>query len=232
MTKHPSFYVQKLKSEVPNTLYEMEYSPELCNTTLYSISKNPKKSIINWSYAFDLYCESESYNTILTSIIFIGGILGSLFILPLPDKYGRAILKYIALASLILHLNLLCIVGPIHIISINFMGGMISQIFPIGYALFIEFFPKNKNGILVGILNAIYSLTGVLFCLFFLFAHNWRLLFLITSVIHSYYTYITIKYFIESPRWLHYIGNKRSIQNNNPDIINKLGTTFKEREII
>ena len=250
LTKHPSFYVQKLKSEVPNTIYEMEYSPELCNMTLYSISKNPKKSIINWSYTFYLYCERESYNTILTSIIFIGGILGSLFILPLPDKYGRAILKYIALVSLILHLNLLCIVGPIHIIFINFMGGMISQIFPIGYALFIEFFPKNKNGILVGILNAVYSLTGVLFCLFFLFANNWRLLFLITSVIHSYYTYITIKYFIESPRWLHSIGNEEGcisaitevaffndriqqwndFQKNNPDIINKLGTTFLEKE--
>ena len=107
LTKHPSFFVKKLNSNDPNKIYEMEYNQELCDTTLYEISKNPKKSIINWSYTFDLYCERESYNTIMTSIIFVGGMLGTLFILPLPDKYGRAIiLKYITLISLILHLNL------------------------------------------------------------------------------------------------------------------------------
>ena len=250
LTKHPSFIVQKLKTEDPNKLYEMEYSPQLCNATLYSISKNPKKSIINWSYTFDLYCDKESYNTILSSVVFLGGMIGSLFILPLPDKYGRSILKYISLISLILHLNLLGIVSPIHIIIINFLGGMFNQIFALGYALFTEFFPKNKNGILIGIYNAAYSLTGVLFCIFFFFANNWRLLFLITTLIHCHYTYITFKYFIESPRWLHSVGNKEGcigalteiafingriqqwndFQKKNPDTINNLGSVLLEKE--
>ena len=251
LTKHPSFFVKKLNSDDPNKIYEMEYSQELCDTTLYEISKNPKKSIINWSYTFDLYCERESYSTIMTSIIFVGGMLGTLFILPLPDKYGRAIiLKYITLISLILHLNLFLSIGPIHLILINFIGGIFSQIFALGYALFTEFFPKNKNGLLIGIYNAIYPLAGVLLSFFFLFANSWRLLYLITFLIHCYYTYITFKYFIESPRWLHSIGDKEgcigslteiaiynerveqwnNFKDNNQDLINKLGTPNLENE--
>ena len=251
LTKHPSFFVKKLNSNDPNKIYEMEYNQELCDTTLYEISKNPKKSIINWSYTFDLYCERESYNTIMTSIIFVGGMLGTLFILPLPDKYGRAIiLKYITLISLILHLNLFLSIGPIHLILINFIGGIFSQIFALGYALFTEFFPKNKNGLLIGIYNAIYPLAGVFLSFFFLFANSWRLLYLITFLIHCYYTYITFKYFIESPRWLHSVGNKEgcigalaelafyngkveewnNFQKNNLDLINKIGTALLEKE--
>ena len=49
LTKHPSFFVKKLKSENPNKIYEMDFSDELCNSSLYQITKNPKKSINNWS---------------------------------------------------------------------------------------------------------------------------------------------------------------------------------------
>jgi MFS family permease len=252
LTKHPSFFVKKLKSENPNKIYEMDFSDELCNSSLYQITKNPKKSINNWSYTFDLYCERESYNTIMTSIIFVGGMIGTLFILPLPDKYGRAkILKLVTLISLILHFNLLFSSGPIHLILINFIGGIFSQIFALGYALFTEFFPKSKNGLLIGIYNAIYPFSGVLFCIYFILANNWRLLYLITSIIHCYYTYITFKYFIESPRWYHSVGDKEKclesltelaiyngtidgwniFQKKNPDLINKIGTPFLEKEI-
>ena len=89
LIKYPNFFVKKLNSDNPNKVYEMDYFPELCNPSLYKISKNPKKSIINWSYIFDLNCERKIYITIMTSIIFIGAMLGSLLILPLPDKYGR-----------------------------------------------------------------------------------------------------------------------------------------------
>ena len=227
----------------------MEYSKELCDSNLYEIIKNPKKSVINWSYSFDLYCDKDIYNTIITSLIFVGGMIGTLLIVPLPDKYGRAkILKYIVIISLIFHLNLLFNIGPIHLIIINFLGGLFCQIFLIGYALFTEFFPKEKNGLYIGIYNAVYPLEGIFLCFFFMFSSSWRLLYLITTLSHIYYTYITIKYMAESPRWLHSIGDKEKclgalteiafhnnrtqewnkFQNNNQDIINKLGTPYLE----
>ena len=251
LTKNPSFFVKKLKSDDPNKIYEMEYTDELCDSTLYEIIKNPEKSLINWSYTFDLYCNRQSYSTIITSIIFIGGMLGTLLILPLPDKYGRAkILKYVNFISLILHFNLLFSFGPIHLILINFIGGFFGQIYVLGYAIFTEFFPKEKNGFLIGLYNAIYPFVGIFLCLFFLFFNNWRLLYLITSLMHCYYTYITFKYFVESPRWLHSIGNKEEcigalneisfyngkeeqwndFKNKNSELINKIGTIFLEKK--
>ena len=116
--------------------------------------------------------------------------------------------------------------------------------------LFTEFFPKSKNGLLIGIYNAIYPLSGVACCLFFLFSKSWRLLYLLTSIFHIYYTYIVFKYFLESPRWLHSVGRKEEcietltklaeyngrqeqwidFQKNNQDIINKIGTPYLEKD--
>ena len=79
---------------------------------------------------------------------------------------------------------------------------------------------------------------------FFIYPIHWRYLYIITVLIHCHYTYITYKYFIESPRWLHSVGDKNGclnslneiaiynqreelwnkFKNNNLDLINKLGT--------
>ena len=251
LTKPPSFFVQKLKSDDPNKIYELEYNKELCDSTLYKIIKNPSKSIINWAYTYELYCEKEIFVTTITSIIFIGTMIGTLFLGPVIDKYGRSItLKICVSISLILHLNLLFCLGPFHLIIINFIGGLFFSIYSMGYSLFTEFFLKSKNGILIGIYNSIYPFAGILFCFFFIVSYNWRILYLITSTIHFYYTYIVFKYFLESPRWLHSVGNKEGcletltqlaiyngrqeqwldFKNKNKHIINKIGTPFLEKE--
>ena len=251
LTKHPSFFVQQLKSDDPNEVFEMEFNNELCNSSIYKIIKNRERSVINWSYTYDLYCEKETYITVITSIVFVGGMIGTLTITPLLDKYGRSlILKICVSISLILHLNLLFCTGVFHLIIINFLGGIINPIFSVGYALFTEFYPKSKNGILIGIYNAAYPLAGILFCFFFMISYSWRALYLITSLIHLYYTYLVFRYFLESPRWLHSVGNKEkclgtltelalyngrkeqwiNFQNKNKDLINKLGTPFLEKD--
>ena len=130
LTKYPSFLVQKLKDGDSNKIYELEFSPELCNSNLYKITKSQNKSVINWSYTFDLYCERDTYITTITSIYFVGQMIETLFIIPLSDKYGRSIiLKTTVIISLILHLNLLLSIGPIHLIIINFIGGIFLQFF-------------------------------------------------------------------------------------------------------
>ena len=250
LTKHPNFFVEKLNSDDPNKIYESEFNNKFCNTSLYNITKNPKSSLINWSYTFDLYCDKEKYVTIITSIIFVGMMIGTLTIVPLIDKYGRSIiLKICVSVSLLIHLNQLFCIGPKHLIIINFLGGIFFPIFGVGYALFTEFFLKSKNGLLIGIYNAIYPFAGIIFCLFFLVSKSWRLLYLITSIIHIFYTYIVFRYFLESPRWLHSVGRKEEcietltklaifndrqeqwldFQNKNKDIINKIGTPYLEK---
>ena len=116
LTRHPSFFVQKLQSDDPNKIYELEFNNELCDCSLYKIIKNPDKSVINWSYTYDLYCDKETYITIITSIIFVGMMIGTLTVAPSIDKYKRAIILKICISvSLILHFNLLFCLGPNHL---------------------------------------------------------------------------------------------------------------------
>ena len=89
MTKHPSFIVKILQGENTGKIIEMDFKEYLCNSAFYEITKNPSKSVNNWSYTYDLYCEKDYYNVILSSVPFLGSMLGTLFVLPLPDKYGR-----------------------------------------------------------------------------------------------------------------------------------------------
>ena len=78
---------------------------------------------------------------------------------------------------------------------------------------------------------------------FFLTINNFRILFAITAFLSIILTYITFKYFTESPRWLHSMGKRKEclevftfiakvngkekewndFQKKNPKIINKIG---------
>ena len=251
MTKHPSFIVKILQGENSGKILEMDFNEELCNSTLYEITKNPLTSVNNWSYTYDLYCERDYYNVILSSIPFFGSMLGTLFLLPLPDKYGRKkVFSISMLISLFFHFNLLCAIGPIHLIIITFLGGIINALFAICFALFTEFFLKEKNGILIGIFNAVYPMFGIFLAFFFMISKNWRYLYLITFISHCFYTYYIYKYFIESPRWLHSQGFKEEciaaltelaifngteaqwydFKNKNIDLINKIGTPYLDKK--
>ena len=251
MTKYPSFFVKILQGEDSGKILEMDFNEKLCNSTLYEITKDPLKSVNNWSYTYDLYCEKDYYNVILLSVPFIGSMLGDLFILPLPDQYGRKkILKITMFIDLIFHFNLLCEFGPVHLVIITFLGGIINAVFEVGFALFTEFFNKEKNGILIGIFNAVYPLFGIFVAFYFMFSNNWRYLYLFVFIIHCFYTYYLFKYFIESPRWLHskgfkeecitsltelaiFNGNEQKwydFKNKNEDLINRIGTPFLEEE--
>ena len=251
LTKHPSFIVKILQGEDAGKIFEMDFKEELCDSTLYEITKNPLKSVINWSYTYDLYCDRDYYNVILSSVPFFGSMLGTLFLLPLPDKYGRKpVFKISMLISLFFHLNLLCAFGPIHLIIITFLGGIINALFAISFALFTEFFQKEKNGILIGLFNAFYPFFGIFLAFFFMISKSWRYLYLITFISHSFYTYYIYKYFIESPRWLHSKGFKEEciealtelaifngtekqwyeFKNKNADLISKLGTPYLDKK--
>ena len=84
-----------------------------------------------------------------------------------------------------------------------------------------------------------------------MFSNNWRYLYLITFIIHCFYTYYIFKYFIESPRWLHSKGFKEEcikaitdlaifngtekqwyeFKNKNEDLINKIGTPYLDQKV-
>ena len=86
-SKSPEFACKSKKKEMSNFT---ECGSELyCLNDLYDYKKNTEKSLNNFAFTFDLYCENNIYLEIMSSSLFIGIILSTLFFSTIPDKYGR-----------------------------------------------------------------------------------------------------------------------------------------------
>lgn len=242
LTKQPDFLVINKTNQNEKPI-KMSYSNEVCDNSKYEITKDIK-SIHNWSYAFDLYCKREYLNTLIIYSILIGQLLGTVLLSSIPDKYGRKnIFKIIIAISLIIHINLIILVNPFHVMISNILGGITSFAYTMGFYIIIEYIRTDLTGFVLGLFNAIYPLFGVFLGFFFLTINNFRILFAITTFLSIILTYLTFIYFTESPRWLHSMGKKQEclevltyiakinekekewndFQKNEPEIINKIG---------
>ena len=65
-----------------------------------------------------------------------------------------------------------------------------------------EYLPRNVSNIIMSIENGSFPLAGIIIGLFFCFINNMKLLFFITTCLQIFTTYLTLKYFKESPIWL------------------------------
>ena len=204
LTKLPSFECLK-KNEINSSYKQCEYNyGEFCNkNSELFYRKIYDKSLHNWSYSFDLYCNNEHYIPLIGSSFFFGGILGSILITPLPDKFGRKkIFNILTFISCLMHINLFFSNNPFHIVIICFISGICYAIYGMFGVIMYEFLPINKIGIIMTYSNAIYPLAGVLLSFFFIYINNWRVFFGFTSLLHIITTTLSLKYFTESPKWL------------------------------
>ena len=242
LTKQPDFFI--INKENPNEQpVHTSYSREICDVSKYKIIKDTK-SIHNWTYEFNLFCDREYLNTFVIYSILVGQLLGTLLLSPIPDKYGRKTIFIIIITlSLIIHINLILLANPFHIIISNILGGITSFAYTMGFYIIIEYIRKDLTGLVLGLFNAIYPLFGVFLGFFFLTINNFRILFIITTFLSIILTYLTFNYFTESPHWLHSMGRKQEcldvltfiakindrekewvdFQNKNPEIIKTIG---------
>ena len=242
LTKYPDFFIiDKTKSN--KNQIKVIYSKEICDVSKYEIRKD-SKSIHNWTYEFDLFCNRDYYNTLIVYSVLFGQFLGALLLSPFPDKYGRkTIFKILIVISLIIHINLILLINPLHIIISNILGGITLFAYTMGFYIIIEYLRKDMTGQAIGFFNAVYPLFGVFLGFFFLTINNFRFLFIVTTLLSIILTYLTLKYFVESPRWLDLIGRKQEcldvltfiskvnnkekewndFQINHPEIIEKIG---------
>ena len=201
LTKLPSF----LCRSNPNENYtKCDFNEEkFCNNPTFEYIKDPSNSLINWAYSFDLYCNNSIYIPIIGSGFFIGGIFGCLIITPLPDKYGRKIIFQITLTiSCIIHYLILFSFNPLLLSLFCIISGFISSIYGNFSVIVSEYISRDISGIIMSIVDAIYPTMGFLEAFFFMTINNWRILFLITSILHTISTYIILFYLVESPKWL------------------------------
>jgi MFS family permease len=176
---------------------------DYCKDNIYEYEIDYKNSLHNIALEFNLYCSKGYYLAIIGTAFFLGGTIGSLALSPIPDQYGRAgIYKILAVVSCICQLNFFFSIGPLHIAITAFIAGMVAYSYSMSMLLITEFLDRNTSGMVMSINNAIFPAVGILISLFFLFINSWRLLFLITFFFSCLITYLTFKYFVESPRWL------------------------------
>ena len=200
MTKRPDFLFK-----IKNSLDTYKICPEenLCKNNLYDYLKNPDESLINFSYDFDLYCDKAFFIPMIGTCFFLGGLIGSLLLSPLPDKYGREkIYKFLLIFCLIVNLNILFPLGPWHLILSTLLIGLLSFAYSMSTLIVTEFIDRNIAGIIMSLNNAIFPLTGIVCALYFIFFKNWKVLIFSIIIINVLLIYLSQKYLIESPRWL------------------------------
>ena len=250
LLKKPDFYIIEINStnniSETNNKQSLEFKDEYCDSSKYIIEKNPINSLHNWAYEYDLYCDKkkELYSTGIVVSLFTGATLGNIIFETFPDKYGREkIYKILSIIELFLLINLIFDFGIIHLIIIMFFIGINLYAFPLSYVVLEEFIVDDL-GMIFGIINAIYPLGGILVALWFMKINNLRQLFCIHFIFLMIFNYFLLKYFYESPRWLHSKGRKREClevltnvarfnnieaewdlyQKNNPEIIELIGS--------
>ena len=193
-----------LKDENGQFTIPSDFDPsKFCSNDNFEYIKDKKNSVDNFTYAFDLYCSKEFFLPLYSTLFFFGGLLGSVLFASIPDKYGRkTIFQILQVFSLILQLNILFAVGPYHLLFVYFFSGIASYTFGMSSIIIAEYLPRNISNIVMSICNGSFPLCGIIIGIFFWIFNNMKLLFSITCAIHLVTTYMTLKYFKESPIWL------------------------------
>ena len=202
LTKMPKFLC---KDENGQFTIECEYDRATFCSAENNVEfiKDKKNSVDNFTYAFDLYCSKEFFIPIFSTLFFFGGLIGSVIFAPVPDKYGRkTIFQIIQILSLFLMFNILFAVGPWHLVFVFFFSGLATYGFGMSSLIVAEYLPRNISNIIMSIENGSFPLAGIVIGIFFCLINNMKLLFVITLLIQIATTYLSIKYFKESPIWL------------------------------
>ena len=200
LTKIPKFLC---KDEFGLFTQECDFDKKLFCSNDFAFIKDKKNSVDNFTYKFDLYCSREFFITLYSTLFFFGGLIGSVLFASIPDKYGRKkIFQILQVGGLILQINILFAQGPWHLFFIYFFSGVATYSYGMSSIIIAEYLPRNISNIVMSIANGSFPLCGIIIGIFFCIFNNMKLLFIITCLIQFITTYLSLKYFKESPIWL------------------------------
>lgn len=202
LTKMPQFLCKDENGQF-TVQCEFEKTKFCSSENNFEYIKDKKNSVDNFTYAFDLYCSKEFFVPILSTLFFFGGLLGSVFFATIPDKHGRkTIFLILQVLSLFLQINTLFAMNPWHLLFVYFFSGLATYGYGMSSIIVAEYLPRNVSNIIMSIENGSFPLGGIIIGIFFCLINNMKLLFIITVSIQAVTTYLSLKYFKESPIWL------------------------------
>ena len=214
-TSHFLSCCQPLLTKPPNfTCYDKENniikcdSETICyNKDINRFIKNPS-SIDNFSYKFDLYCNKKYFIGLFGTCYFFGAMIGSVLIAPLVDKYGRErVFKILIFLTLILNLNLIFVINPIHLTIIFLLVGKINYAKHLCNVLLSEFSYGKHVGFAISLSNSMFPILGILVGIYYKIFNNLIIILIIVNFLVFFILILSFKYIVESPLWL--ISQKR-----------------------
>lgn len=228
LTLQPVFLCREKNNELSQ--YITCPKENYCKYDKFDYLIDESKSLNNWTVEFNLYCDRSKLIPLVPSAFFFGSLSGSILLSPIPDKDGRSgIFKKLTFVLLYCFVNYLLGVGMYHLAFIAFVNGVCAFLATLVSSIITEYLDRNIAGIIMSFCNAVYPIGGVIAVCFFYFVNNWRLYFLIITILAMINVAIVYFYFIESARWL---NSKNRIKDaldilNQIAIVNGTETQFK-----
>ena len=146
-------------------------------------------------------------------------MIGSVLIAPLVDKYGRErVFKILIFLTLILNLNLIFVINPIHLTIIFLLVGTINYAKHLCNVLLSEFSYGKHVGFAISLSNSMFPILGITVGIYYKLFNNLIIILIIVNILVFSILILSFKYIVESPLWL--ISQKRySIHINHLNLL-------------
>ena len=199
LTKLPAFLCKNENGEYTSC----EFNKETFCTGKVDFIKDKKNSVDNFAYDLDLYCDREFFISIYSSLFFLGAMLSTVLMAPIPDKYGRKLVFQILQVCLcIILFNNLFVFSPWQLAFLYFSSGFCSYAYGMSSVIIAEYLPRNIANIIMTICNGSFSAVGVIVGIYFNIFNNKFFYLFIIFFAQAVFSYLTVRYFKESVIWL------------------------------
>ena len=235
MQRRPDFFFK----DSDNQIQEID-KIEFCKNTYYSSSFDEiydkividYTNIDNWAADLKLVCNTRLIFSLVSTVYFLGSIASNLGFSKVPDNYGRRkifiILNFIsALATF----QLCFLYHFSQIIISSFMLGLTSQNMSIGSIILNETLEKEYSGLVMGIANAMFPLTGILNTVLVYYFGNWRIFFFFMCIVSILNCILSIFYLKETTKWLKDNGKNKKYIRTMRYIVNLNGNKREKDEL-
>ena len=160
----------------------------------------------NWIVDLNLTCSPSSYIALLGVSLYVGYFVGSIFVGPYADIYGRrpvflitSIIFFISNTLMLFFYNIFAFSGLLFVYGLTGSGRMI-----VGHIYATEFFGGQSKGlqIMTTVIKIMCAATPMFTTMLFLYiTKDWVVLYLITIVITFFALFLSL-FLPESPKYL------------------------------
>ncbi len=206
MQRRPDFFY--IKADGQKTVIDRD---EFCKKiyysesfeTLYDKIEIDYTNIDNWAADLKFVCNTKSIFSLASSMYFIGSTASNYGLSKVPDNYGRRnIFIILNIVTAIALIQLCFLYHFAQIIISSFILGLASLNLSIGSIFLNETLEPSTSGLVMGIANAMFPLSGIINTIIIYYFSSWKIFYFFVCLMSILACYFSINYLKESPKWL------------------------------